>query len=50
MYYFEHGNATGVIIGHDAKWLIFRSTSIGLQADGRTFASSEAAIVAIWEG
>ncbi|MFG1299139.1 hypothetical protein V5F49_05020 [Xanthobacter sp. V3C-3] len=47
MYYFEHGNATGVIMGHGAKWMIFRDSSGKLLHDGRRFPSRAAALAEV---
>ena len=44
MYFFEHMNFNGSIIGSGGRWLIFFSTSSGLMHDSRTFDSAAAAL------
>lgn len=47
MYFFEHGNVNGTIIGSGGRWLIFFASRSGQMHDGRTFASSDAALAEV---
>ncbi|WP_155982395.1 hypothetical protein [Xanthobacter sp. 126] len=47
MYFFEHGNVNGTIIGSGGRWMIFFSKPIGMMHDGRVFPSSAAALAEV---